>query len=131
MKTQKWEENQNQKMLATLVGWLRTSFNWHCLKCLEIIVQRWITQIPNTNRYLLSIYVQSGPEVFQNFSSVGFWSLGEDIWCFNVISSLSLFWVILGQIDNVKVLMKIFFEYYLKSNLCAILFSYKMIPSAW
>ena len=33
-------------------------------------------QIPNKNRYLLSIYVGSILEVFKNFNSLGVWNLG-------------------------------------------------------
>ena len=55
-------------------------------------------QIPNIIG-LLSIYVESFLKVFKQFNSFGVWSLGVGVWCFRVL---------LGQIDAVKVLIKMF-----------------------
>ena len=41
-------------------------------------------QIPNTNRYLLSIYVESVLKVFKHFNSLRVWSLGVSFWCYNI-----------------------------------------------
>ena len=41
-------------------------------------------QIPNMNRYLLSIYVESVLKVFKHLDSLGVWSLGVGFWCFNI-----------------------------------------------
>ena len=38
-------------------------------------------QISNTNRYFLSIYVESVLKVFKHFNSLQVWSLGVGFWC--------------------------------------------------
>ena len=37
-------------------------------------------QIPNINRYLLSIYIVSFPKVFKHLNSLRVWSLGVGFW---------------------------------------------------
>ena len=58
-------------------------------------------QIPRVNRYLLSIHVEPVLKALKHFNSLQVRSLGAGFW------SLSLFYVILGQTDTVKVLIKI------------------------
>ena len=41
-------------------------------------------QVPNINRYLLSVYVVSVLKVFKHFKSMRVWSLSVDFWCFNI-----------------------------------------------
>ena len=41
-------------------------------------------QIPNINRYLLSIYAESLLKVFKNFKSIRVWSLSVGFWCFHI-----------------------------------------------
>ena len=41
-------------------------------------------QIPNINRYLLSIYVEAVLNFFKHFDSLGVWSLAVGFWCFNI-----------------------------------------------
>ena len=41
-------------------------------------------QIPNINRYLLSIYAESVLKVIKHFKSVRVWSLMIGFWCFNI-----------------------------------------------
>ena len=40
-------------------------------------------QIPNINRYLLSIYAESVLKNLQTFQTTGVWSLAVGFWCFN------------------------------------------------
>ena len=41
-------------------------------------------QIPNMNRYLLSIYVESVLKFFKHFEPLGVWSLSVGFWYFNI-----------------------------------------------
>ena len=41
-------------------------------------------QIPNRNRYLLSIFEESVLTVFKHFDSLGICSLGVGFWYFNI-----------------------------------------------
>ena len=41
-------------------------------------------QIPDINRYLLSIYEEPVPEVFKHFNSHGVWSLVVGFWYFSI-----------------------------------------------
>ena len=41
-------------------------------------------QIPNKNRYLLNIYVEPVPKVFEHSDLLGVWSLVVGFWCFNI-----------------------------------------------
>ena len=41
-------------------------------------------QIPNINRYLLSVYAESALKVIKHFKSMGAWSLMIGFWCFNI-----------------------------------------------
>ena len=41
-------------------------------------------QIPNINRYLLSISAESVLKVFKHFKSPRVWSLSAGFWCFKV-----------------------------------------------
>ena len=41
-------------------------------------------QIPNIDRYLLSIYTESVLKVFKHFKSMRVWSLSVGFWCFNI-----------------------------------------------
>ena len=41
-------------------------------------------QVPNMNRYLLSIYAESVLKFFKHLESVGVWRLGAGFWCFNI-----------------------------------------------
>ena len=41
-------------------------------------------QIPNKNRYLLSIYVESVLKVFKNLNPWWVWSLGVGFWYFDI-----------------------------------------------
>ena len=41
-------------------------------------------QIPNINRYLLSIYLELVLKAFKHFKSLGAWSLSVSFWYFNV-----------------------------------------------
>ena len=46
-------------------------------------------QIPNINRYLLSIYEEPVVKVFKHFNLHGVWSLGLGFCCFSISRSLS------------------------------------------
>ena len=65
-------------------------------------------QTPRINRYLLSIHIEPVLKVFKHFNSLQVWSLGGGFWCLIISRSLSSFYVIVGQTDTVKVLIKIF-----------------------
>ena len=39
-------------------------------------------EIPDENRYLLSVYAESLLKVFRHFKSLRFWSLSVGFWCF-------------------------------------------------
>ena len=41
-------------------------------------------QILNINKYLLSIYVESGFKAFKQFNSMEVWRLGVGFGCFNI-----------------------------------------------
>ena len=41
-------------------------------------------QIPNIDRYFLSIYAESVLKVFKHFKSMRVWSLSVGFWCFNI-----------------------------------------------
>ena len=41
-------------------------------------------QIPNINRYLFSIYVESVLKVFKHVNSLRIWSLGVGFWFSNI-----------------------------------------------
>ena len=41
-------------------------------------------QIPNINKYLLSIYVELVLKFFKNFNSLAVWSSGVGFYCFDI-----------------------------------------------
>ena len=41
-------------------------------------------QVPNIDRYLLSIYAESVLKVFKHFNSLGVWCLSVGFCCFNI-----------------------------------------------
>ena len=72
--------------------WLGRSFNWNHLKC-----PRWVMPIPNTNRYLLSIYAESVLKAFKRFKSLLVWRLSVILWkIFEVEFTWSSFFLQLG-----------------------------------
>ena len=90
-------------------------------------------QIPNINRYLLSIYVESVLKIFKHFKSMRVWRLIVGFWCFNISLLLKL---ILGNFranrysKSFNQNFHIFFEEYLKLNSRGVPFSYNLVPSA-
>ena len=42
-------------------------------------------RIPNINRQLLGIYVESVLKVFKHFNSLRVWTLGVGFWCFLLV----------------------------------------------